>query len=159
VRVEFPKSLNWTRREFIITSAGVAIAATLPLPAVDAGRMLRTFRELRASREGLFPDIAVHRMTRTIDDLRAANIEIGRIEVETRREIPGNWRPPVGFVAHTRCNWHEWAFAGPQLRRKLRCLICETEELHPDWIRNPFLLRSGFYRVAYLAPPRDGNTG
>ncbi len=135
------------RRDFIMTTTGAAVAATLPLPALDpAGRMLQVFRQLRASREGLLPDIAFGRMTRTIADLRAAGIEIVRTQVEC--PLPrSSWRPPVGFAPHSRCNWHEWAFAGPRLQRKLRCLICETEELHPEWIRNPFLMRSGFYRV------------
>jgi hypothetical protein len=138
------------RRSFLrfIGVGGVSFPGlmALPLPALDpAGQMLRIFRELRTSREGLCPDIAVDRMARTIADLRAAGVEIVRTTVETAR-VPGTWRPPVGFVPHARCDRHEWAFAGPRLQRKLRCLICETEELHPDWIRNPFLLPSGFYR-------------
>ena len=133
------------RRDFLLTSAGAAVAAALPLPAMNpAGRMLRTFKELRATREGLLPDIALDRMTRTIQDLRAAGIEIVR-EVETRR-VEG-WRPLVGFSFNRRCDWHKEALAGRQYERKLRCLICETEDLNPEWIRNPVLMRGGFYRV------------
>jgi hypothetical protein len=126
------------RKEFI---TGMNGAAALPLPALDpAYWMLRVFRQLRASREGLCPDIALDRMARTIADLRMASVEI----VRTRGE---GWRPPVGFAPHSRCDWHEWALAGAHSRRKLRCIVCETEDLDPEWIRNPFLMRSGFYRV------------
>lgn len=130
------------RRAFLLTSAGAAVAAALPSLALNpAGRMIRIFRQLRATREGLQPDIAVDRMTRTIADLRAAGIEIER--------TAGGERPPVGFPGFThRCMWHESALAGAVGRRKLRCVICETEDLNPEWIRNPFLMRGGFYRVA-----------
>jgi hypothetical protein len=136
------------RRDFIMTTTSAAVAATLPLPALDpAGRMLRVFRQLRVSREGLLPDIALDRMTRTIADLRTAGIEIVGTEVELRREVPVNWRPCAGFSFSRRCGWHEESLAGRCYQRKLRCLICETEELDPEWIRNPILMRSGFYRV------------
>ena len=136
------------RRDFIMTTTGAAVAATLPLPALDrTDRMLRVFRQVRASREGLCPDIALDRMTRTILDLRAAGVEIVRTEVELRREAPVNWRPCAGFSLSRRCDWHEEALAGRCYQRKLRCIICETEELHPEWIRNPILMRGGFYRV------------
>jgi hypothetical protein len=134
---------NVKRRKFIATLVGTAAATALPLPVDSAGRMLRTFRQLRASREGLCPDIALSRMERTIADLRAAGVEIRRIPAGES----GDWRPPAGFGPHFRCNWHEWVLAGSYARRKLRCLICEGEELDSEWIRNPFLMRSGFYRV------------
>jgi hypothetical protein len=131
------------RRDFIMTTTGAAIAATLPLPALDsAGRMLQVFRRLRASREGLLPDIALDRMTRTIADLRSAGIEIAPTQLD--RE----WRPPVGLNYAYRCNWHVAALAGPLGRRKLRCLICESEDLRPEaWMTHPFLLRGEYFRV------------
>jgi hypothetical protein len=130
------------RRDFIMTT-GAAIAATLPLPALDpTGRILRTFRQLRASREGLLPDIAFSRMARTIADLRTAGVEI----VPTR--VDRSWHPPVGLNYAHRCDWHVAALAGPLGRRKLRCLICESDDLRPeDWMAHPFLLRGEYFRV------------
>ncbi len=135
------------RRRDFITTTGAAIAATLPLPALDpTDRMLRVFRQVRASREGLCPDIALDRMTRTIADLRAAGIEIVRTQVEC--PLPrSSWRPPVGLNYAHRCDWHVAALAGFRGRRKLRCLICETEDLDSKWTHYPFLLRSEIYRV------------
>ena len=115
-------------------------------PVDPARLMLQTFRRLRGSRDGLCPDITVSRMARTLADLRAAGIEIARIPAGDSVD----WRPPVGFAPRFHCIWHEWALAGSWSRRKLRCLICETEELDPKWIRNPFLMRGGFYRVKSL---------
>jgi len=130
------------RRDFIMATTGAVVAATLPLPALDpTDRMLRVFRQLRASREGLVPDIAFSRMGRTIADLRMAGVEI----VPTR--VDRSWRPPVGLNYADRCNWHVAALAGARGVRKLRCLICE-EDLRPeDWMTHPFLLRGEYFRV------------
>jgi hypothetical protein len=130
------------RRDFIMTTTGAAGLVALPLPALGAtGRMLRVFRELRASREGMLPDIAFSRMARTVSDLRTAGVEI----VPTR--VDRSWRPPVGLNYTHRCDWHVAALAGPLGRRKLRCLICE-EDLRPgDWLTHPLLLRGEYFRV------------
>jgi hypothetical protein len=120
-----------TRRQFVgLIVLGTASKA-LPLPT-PASRPL--------------PDTMADRMSRTLADLRAAGFEVAHTSVETRR-VAGSFRPPVGYCYAHRCGLHIAAFAGPVLQRKLRCLICETAELHPDWVRYPFLLLKDFKRV------------
>ena len=151
------------RRDFIqivaVTAAGI-LPVWLPEEKHDAvDRMMQVFRDLRASREGLCPDIAISRLTRTFADFRLAGCEIEELhpsEREWRR-----WKPPVGYSYSHRCNWHIAALTGPVpgtddwkaipvggSGRKLRCIICETEDLHPRWFDHPVLLRRQFLKVS-----------
>jgi hypothetical protein len=103
---------------------------------------LNVLRSIRRSRQGLTPDIAVSRLDRTLQDLRTAGIDL----------VPGNnlsrkWRPPVGYAPHYRCEWHQSGLAGRLYERKFRCLVCETEELHPEWMLFPILLGSTWQLV------------
>jgi hypothetical protein len=103
---------------------------------------LDVLRSIRRSRRGLTPDIGVPRLDRTLQDLHLAGIDLVPC-----RNLSRKWRPPVGYAYTHRCDWHTAGLAGRLYERKLRCLVCETEYLHPDWMLYPVLLPHQWYLV------------
>jgi len=75
---------------------------------------------------------------RSSDDVEIVPTQVGR-----------EWRPPVGLNYAHRCDQHLAALSGPLGRRKLRCLICESD-LSEEWQAHPFLLHGEYFRRGLL---------
>lgn len=118
------------RRDFILSATILTTAVAFPLadllacPALEKDeRLRRTFRDLAAQ------GYRVEYLQLSVDEWRL-------------------WKPPCGYSYRDRCNAHVAALAGGRLERRLRCLICEKNDLHPEWMENPVLLRGYFFKVS-----------